>query len=95
VRFDPIDDYPGESFAVAAHGAIIVGNRKSSEIEPFRWVNTFISNLKTAIGGTRRPSRRQSRSPAGRRRSDQCTLTRTLRRRSAALGSSTRSTPFL
>jgi hypothetical protein len=79
VRFDPIDDYTGESFAawarsalhpsahlvsdgcasfnaagaeVAAHGAIIVGNRKSSEIEPFRWVNTFISNLKTAIGVT-------------------------------------------
>ena len=37
---------------VAAHGAIIVGNRKSSELEPFRWVNTFISNAKTAISGT-------------------------------------------
>jgi hypothetical protein len=37
---------------VSAHGAITVGNRKSSEIEPFRRVNTFISNVKTAIGGT-------------------------------------------
>lgn len=25
---------------VSAHGAIIVGERKSSELEPFRWVNT-------------------------------------------------------
>jgi hypothetical protein len=25
-----------------AHGAIIVGKRKSSELEPVRWVNTFI-----------------------------------------------------
>ena len=79
VRFDPIPDYKGETFAawakrallpgahlvtdgcasfnaagvqVAAHGAIIVGSRKSSELEPFRWVNTFISNAKTAITGT-------------------------------------------
>ena len=37
---------------VAEYGAIIVGPRKSSELEPFRWVNTFISNLKTAIRGT-------------------------------------------
>lgn len=37
---------------VSAHGAIIVGDRKSSELEPFRWVNTFISNAKTAITGT-------------------------------------------
>jgi hypothetical protein len=37
---------------VAAHGAIIVGDHKSSELEPFRWVNTFISNAKTAIAGT-------------------------------------------
>jgi len=37
---------------VAAHGAIIVGNHKSSALEPFRWVNTFISNAKSAITGT-------------------------------------------
>ena len=36
----------------AAQGAILVGDRESSEIEPFRWVNTVISNLKTAISGT-------------------------------------------
>ncbi len=79
VRFDPIADYKGETYAawakraldpnshlvtdgcasfnaagalVAAHGAIIVGNKKSSDLEPFRWVNTFISNAKTAIAGT-------------------------------------------
>lgn len=37
---------------VSAHGAIIVGDRQSSELEAFRWVNTFISNAKTAITGT-------------------------------------------
>jgi hypothetical protein len=37
---------------VAAHGAIVLGNVKSSDLEPFRWVNTFISNAKTAITGT-------------------------------------------
>ncbi len=79
VRFDPIADYKGTTYAawakralhpdshlvtdgcasfnaagvqVAAHGAIIVGNKKSSDLEPFRWVNTFISNAKTAITGT-------------------------------------------
>lgn len=39
---------------VAAHGPIIVGADESSELKPFRWVNTFISNLKTAITGTYR-----------------------------------------
>jgi hypothetical protein len=79
VRFDPIVDYKGATFAawargalhptvhlvtdgcasfnaagaqVAAYGAIIVGEHKSSALEPFRWVNTFISNAKTAITGT-------------------------------------------
>jgi len=78
-RFDPIDDYTGETFAdwarsalqpsahlvtdgcasfnaagaeVAAHGAIVFGKRKSSELEPFTWINKFISNVKTAISGT-------------------------------------------
>jgi hypothetical protein len=36
---------------VAAHGSIIVSPHKSSELEPFRWVNTFIANAKTAIMG--------------------------------------------
>ena len=38
--------------AVAAHAAIVVTPRHSSDLEPFRWVNTAISNLKTAIRGT-------------------------------------------
>jgi len=37
---------------VADYGAIIVGTRKFSEVDRFRWVDTFISNLKTAIRGT-------------------------------------------
>jgi len=37
---------------VNEHTPIIVSPRKSSEIEEFRWVNTVISNLKTAINGT-------------------------------------------
>ena len=37
---------------VATYGAIIVTPHRSSDLEPFRWVNTFISNLKTAIRGT-------------------------------------------
>lgn len=79
VRFNPINEYKGETFAVwarsalhptahlvtdgcvsfnaagaqvATHGAIIVGKLKSSELEPFRWLNLFISNLKTSIRGT-------------------------------------------
>ena len=79
VRFDPIADYKGTTFAawaksamhpsahlvtdgcasfnaagveVSAHGVIIVGKHKSSDLEPFRCVNTFISNAKTAITGT-------------------------------------------
>jgi transposase-like protein len=37
---------------VAAYGAIVLGEKKASELEVFRWVNTFISNLKRAIDGT-------------------------------------------
>jgi transposase-like protein len=37
---------------VAGYSAIVVSPRKSSQLEAFRWVNTFISNLKTAIRGT-------------------------------------------
>jgi hypothetical protein len=37
---------------VAAYGAIVLSPRKSSQIDAFRWVNTVISNLKTAIRGT-------------------------------------------
>jgi hypothetical protein len=37
---------------VATYGATIVGPRQSIELEPFRWVNIFICNFKTAIRGT-------------------------------------------
>jgi transposase-like protein len=38
---------------VAEYAAIVVSPRKSSDLDAaFRWVNTFISNLKTAIRGT-------------------------------------------
>ncbi len=37
---------------MAEHGSIIVSPRQSSDLEVFRWVNTFIANLKTAIDGT-------------------------------------------
>ena len=34
------------------HERVVVGTRKSSELSCFRWVNTLLSNLKTAIVGT-------------------------------------------
>jgi len=49
---DGLASFAAAGAEVGAYGAIIVGERKSSELEPFRWVNTFISNLKTAIHGT-------------------------------------------
>jgi len=49
---DGLASFAAAGAEVAAYGAIIVGARKSSELEPFRWVNTFISNVKTAIHGT-------------------------------------------
>ena len=49
---DGLASFAAAGAEVAAYGAIIVGPRKSSELEPFRWVNTIISNLKTAIRGT-------------------------------------------
>jgi transposase-like protein len=49
---DGLASFNAAGAEVAAHGVIIVGHHKSSDLEPFRWVNTFISNLKTAITGT-------------------------------------------
>jgi len=49
---DGLASFAAAGAEVGAYGAIIVGERKSSELEPFRWVNTFISNAKTAITGT-------------------------------------------
>ena len=49
---DGLASFASAGAVVAEYGAIIVSPRKSSDLEPFRWVNTFISNLKTAISGT-------------------------------------------
>lgn len=49
---DGLASFAAAGAVVAAYGAIIVSPRKSSDLEPFRWVNTFIGNLKTAIRGT-------------------------------------------
>jgi len=37
---------------VATHERVVVGQRKSSELDSFHWVNTLLSNLKSAIQGT-------------------------------------------
>jgi len=49
---DGLASFNAAGAQVAAHGAIIVGMHKSSDLAPFQWVNTFISNAKTAITGT-------------------------------------------
>jgi hypothetical protein len=43
---------PDALTSLAAYGAIVLGEHKASELGVFRWVNTFISNLKRAIDGT-------------------------------------------
>ena len=49
---DGLASFNAAGAQVAAHGAIIVGERNSSDLEPFHWVNIFISNAKTAITGS-------------------------------------------
>lgn len=49
---DGLASFAAAGNVVAQYGAITVSPRKSSELAPFQWVNTFISNLKTAIHGT-------------------------------------------
>lgn len=49
---DGLASFAAAGTQVGAYGAIIVSPRKSSDLEPFRWVNAFISNVKTAIRGT-------------------------------------------
>jgi len=49
---DGLSTFSSAGAQVATYGAIVVSPRKSSDLEPFRWVNTFIANCKTAIGGT-------------------------------------------
>ena len=49
---DGLASFAAAGAVVAEHGAIIVSPRQSSDLKVFEWVNTFIANLKTAIGGT-------------------------------------------
>ena len=49
---DGLASFAAAGAVVAEHGAIIVSPRQSSDVEVFERVNTFIANLKTAIGGT-------------------------------------------
>jgi hypothetical protein len=49
---DGLASFSAAGAVVAAHGAIVVAPRQSSDFGVFEWVNTFISNLKTAIRGT-------------------------------------------
>ncbi len=49
---DGLASFSAAGAVVAAHGAIIVNPRQSSDLEVFEWVNTFIANLKTPIRGT-------------------------------------------
>jgi hypothetical protein len=49
---DGLASFAAAGALVAAHGSIVVSPPKSSELEPFRWVNTFIANAKTAMRGT-------------------------------------------
>jgi len=49
---DGLASFNAAGACVTEYGAIIVSPRRSSEISPFKWVNTFISNVKTAIHGT-------------------------------------------
>ena len=49
---DGLSSLAAAASEIAEHTPIIVSPRKSSEFEEFRWVNTVISNLKTALSGT-------------------------------------------
>ena len=37
---------------VSEHERVVVGNRKSSDLECFHWVNTLLGNIKSSIQGT-------------------------------------------
>lgn len=49
---DGLASFSAAAVVVQTYGAIIVTPHRSGDLEPFRWVNTFIANLKTAIRGT-------------------------------------------
>ena len=51
VLSDGLNCFAGVIDAGCAHSYIVVGSRKPRELPKFRWVNTVIGNLKTAISG--------------------------------------------
>ena len=51
VLSDGLNCFAGVIDAGCAHSYIVVGSRKPRELPTFRWVNTVIGNLKTAISG--------------------------------------------
>jgi hypothetical protein len=51
VLSDGLNCFPGVIDADCAHSYIVVGQRKPRELPAFRWVNTVLGNLKTAISG--------------------------------------------
>jgi transposase-like protein len=51
VLSDGLNCFAGVIDAGCAHSYIVVGSRKPRDLPQFRWVNTVIGNLKTAISG--------------------------------------------
>ena len=51
VRSDGLNCFAGVIDAGCAHSYIVVGKRKPRDLPQFRWVNTVLANLKTAISG--------------------------------------------
>jgi transposase-like protein len=51
VLSDGLNCFAGVIDAGCAHSYIVVGDRKPRELPMFRWVNTILGNLKTAISG--------------------------------------------
>jgi hypothetical protein len=51
VLSDGLNCFAGVIDAGCAHSFIVVGQRKPRELPAFKWVNTILGNLKTAIAG--------------------------------------------
>jgi len=49
---DGLACFIGAGELVSSHERVIVGTRKSSDLECFHWVNTLLGNIKTSIEGT-------------------------------------------
>ena len=57
VRSDGLACFAGVIDAGCAHSYIVVGPRKPREMPQFKWVNTVLGNLKTAISGAHKAFR--------------------------------------